>query len=121
MCPAGLSKGVVKWDDDDTNTTFTVKGGTLPGGKYNNNTEIRFCCKIDGDKNEPILLPTKTPFFLLAYNSSKCQMVKWATASLEWIYYDTEDSQNSDKAAEKYPYDAGKKHPTMYYCYYRGK
>ena len=96
-------------------------GGKLPGGDYNDQwTEIRFCCKTDGDKDNPIVLPTKTPFFLLAYESAKCQMVKWAIASLEWIFYDTEHGQDGT-VVNSFPYDAGKKQPTIYYCYYRGE
>ena len=121
-CPTGLTQGHVFWDDDNENNS-NAKGGTLPGGvKYHTyDTEIRFCCRNDSGINDPVLLPAKDPFFLLAYESAECQMVKWAVASLEWIFYDTEDNSNSDKAEEAYPYEAGIKHPTIYYCYYRGK
>ena len=96
-------------------------GGRLPEGRYDWFTEIHFCCRTDGDKNDPILLPSKSPFFLLAYNSSKCQMVKWAIASVEWIYYFTNDWNNGDEGGGAYPYNAGKMHPTIYYCYYQGE
>lgn len=119
-CPIGLESGDVYWDDEDNNNANN-KGGILPDGEYDRNTLIYFCCKTGGDKNKPIFLPSKSPFYLLAYASAKCQMVKWAIASMEWIYYDTEDSSNTDKANGKYPYNAGKKHPTIYYCYYRGE
>ena len=95
--------------------------GTLPECRYDWFTEIHFCCRTDGDKNDPILLPSKSPFFLLAYNSSKCQMVKWAIASVEWIYYFTNDHNNGDESGGAYPYNAGKMHPTIYYCYYKGE
>ena len=122
-CPLGLTQGNVKWDDDDDKYDFTAKGGVLPGGSYDDhrNTEIRFCCRTDGNKSDPVLLPSQTPFFLLAYGSAECQMVKWAIASLEWIFFDTEDNQNTDEAGGAYPFEAGIKHPTIYYCYYRGK
>lgn len=48
-------------------------------------------------------------------------MVKWAIATLEWIYFDTEDKNNKDKAVETFPFDAGKKNPRIYYCYYHGQ
>lgn len=48
-------------------------------------------------------------------------MVKWAVANLEWIYYDTEHSNNKDDVKPAYPHEAGKQHPTIYYCYYRGE
>ena len=113
------NRGFVRWDDEDNNNS-NAKGGVLPGGSYGLDTEIRFCCRTDGNKSNPISLPTKTPFFLLAYESAKCQMVKWATASLEWIHYDTEHDDNADDRKWAFPYDAGKMHPTIYYCYYRG-
>ena len=119
-CPTGLTQGFVYWDDDYFNN-LNDKGGILPSGGYDKNTRIEFCCRTDGNKNEPILLPTKTPFFLLAYGSAKCQMVKWAKASPEWIYYDTESYSNDDDRGGAYPHDAGKEHPTIYYCYYRGE
>ena len=120
-----MKSGYVFWDDEDLNN-INDKGGTLPDGEYDiyryvKNTKIYFCCRTDGNKNDPILLPSKSPFFLLAYKSEKCQMVKWAIASVEWIYYNTEHLNNDDHGVEAYPYEAGKKHPTIYYCYYRGK
>ena len=115
-----MNFGYVYWDDEDNNNA-NDKGGTLPGGEYDGDTNIEFCCKTVGDKNDPILLPTKSPFFLLAYASEECQMVKWAVASVEWIHYDTEDTNNHDYRYWPYPHDAGNMHPTIYYCYYRGK
>ena len=120
-CPAGLTQGFVKWDDDDDDNKFNDKGGTLPNGTYHHNTEINFCCRTDGNKSHPILLSSKTPFFLLAYGSAGCQMIKWAVVTQEWIHYDTESVRNDDQATGAYPYDAGKKHPTIHYCYYRDK
>lgn len=125
QCPKGLKQGYVYWDDEDYRNA-NDKGGTLPDGEYDNdlykkNTLIRFCCATGGDKHEPILLPSKSPFFLLAYASQKCQMVRWAVVSVEWIHYNTEYSQNHDEGVGAYPYNAGKKHPTIYYCYYRGE
>ena len=119
-CPKGLRSGCVFWNDDEE-FNCNKKGGVLPEGVYKKFTEIHFCCRTDGDKDDPILLPLKSPFFLLAYESAKCQMVKWAVASLEWIYYYTTDRNNDDQRKGSYPYNAGKKHPTLYYCYYQGK
>lgn len=118
-CPNGLQFGDIKWDDDNNTPNMNAKGGKLPGGVYKQNTEIRFCCATNGSKDSPILLPTKDPFFLLAYNSTKCQMVQWAVTNLQWIFYDTEHRNNADRATGIVPYDAGKPHPTIYYCYYR--
>ena len=122
-CPEGLKSGFVFWSDGGPQSwSSSDKDGTLPGGIYRRiSTEINFCCRTDGEKSDPILLPSKSPFFLLAYNSSKCQMVKWATASVEWIYYYTSDFANDDQRGGAYPYNAGKEHSTIYYCYYQGE
>ena len=120
-CPANFREGFVYWDDDDSKQNKNKHNGTLPDGTYNENTRIGFCCKSDGEKDTSILLPSESPFFLLAYNSGKCQMVKWAIASVEWIYYDTQNKNNHDGRGDEFPYDAGKKHPKMYYCYYTGE
>ena len=112
--------GFVYWDDDD-NWNLNDRGGALPEGTYGRDTRIEFCCRTDGDKNDPILLPSKTPFFMLAFQSTKCQMVKWALASLEWIYFETEHTANADDREGKYPHDGATMHPTIYYCYYRGR
>ena len=115
-----MKSGSVYWDDEDY-FSANAKGGTLPDGEYGENTLIRFCCATGGDKNEPISLPSKFPFFLLAYASKKCQMVKWAVTSVEWIHYNTESWRNHDEGKGAYPYNAVVAHPTIYYCYYRGE
>ena len=89
-CPKGLNDGFVYWDDDSY-LNENSKSGILPDGVYDVNTNIEFCCRRDGNKNKPVVLSTKEPFYLLAYRFPRCQMVKWAAvSSLEWIYYDTE-------------------------------
>ena len=90
-----MKTGLVYWDDEDSSNT-NEKGGTHPSGfidsednKYN--TEIRFCCRTDGDKKELITLHTELSFFLLAYGSNECQMVNiWQLV-------------NSPNYPEKYP------------------
>lgn len=109
--------GWVFWGDSYDND---LSEGFRPDGTYWKFTEIHFCCRTDGDKDEPILLPPKSPFFLLAYESAKCQMVKWAVASLEWIYYYTHNKED-DQRNGSYPYNGGTMHPTIYYCYYQGE
>lgn len=114
-----MTSGWVYWTDDKQ-YQLTDKDGFLPQGSYRTSTQIRFCCRTDGDKDDPILLPTQSPFFLLAYESAKCQMVKWAVASLEWIYYYTRNVED-DQRNGSYPYNGGTMHPTIYYCYYQGE
>ena len=118
-CPNDLTRGSVFWDDDNLRNGNS-KSGILPGGTYNRNTQINFCCKTRGNKASAVLLPSQSPFYLLAYKSAKCQTVMWTVANLEWIHYDTEHSNNNDRAIQSYPYEAGKQHPTIYYCHYRG-
>ncbi|XP_044171247.1 uncharacterized protein LOC114962877 isoform X3 [Acropora millepora] len=121
-CPDGLTRGNVFWSDDEmSDWNKNDAQGRYPDGQYwTSFTLIRFCCQTKGIKNHSILLPTKSPFYLLPFESAQCQMVKWAVSSLEWIYYRTSGSENQDRALGHYPYNAGKQHPTIYYCYYRG-
>ncbi|XP_068752233.1 uncharacterized protein [Montipora capricornis] len=120
-CPDGLRKGNVFWTDDEASLwNSNCANGSLPDGQYWTFTLIRFCCQTEGNKTVPIFLPTKSPFFLLTFESAQCQMVKWAVASLEWIYYHTSDWKNQDKSQGAYPYNAEKHHPTIYFCYYQG-
>ena len=123
-CPSGLKEGFVRWDDDDVDGSSlnkNDKGGTLPEGIYDQNTKINFCCRTDGRKSHPVLLPTRDPFLLLAYGSEKCQMVKGTVATQEWIHYRTETSSNADKSNGAIPYRGGQRHPTIHYCYYQGE
>ena len=114
----------MRWDDDDVDGSSlnkNDKGGTLPDGIYNQNTKINFCCRTDGRKSHPVLLPTRDPFLLLAYGSENCQMVKGTVATQEWIHYHTETSSNADKSNGAIPYRGGQRHPTIHYCYYQGE
>lgn len=69
-CPVGLTSGDVFWDDEDTWNTNRY-AGTLPDGTYNTDTWIYFCCKTDGDKDNPILLPSESPFFFVGLQVSE--------------------------------------------------
>ena len=75
-CPKDLTRGSVFWDDDNSKIG-NRRSGILPGGRYNSNTEIYFCSKTHGNKASAVLLPSQSPFYLLAYKSAKCQMVMW--------------------------------------------
>ena len=119
-CPKGLNDGFAYWDDDSY-LNENSKSGILPDGVYDVNTNIEFCCRRDGNKNKPVVLPRKELFYFLAYKFPRCQMVEWAAvSSLEWIYYDTEHWDNVDHGGGAYPYNAAKQHPTIYYCHYHG-
>ena len=114
-----MSWGFIKWDDENDRNRNHISG-TLPDGLYGSDTEIEFCCRTDGDKRDPISLPTTTPFFLLAYESAECQQVKWAVAYMEWIRFDNEDTRNADSQGGTHPYGAGIDNHKIHYCYYQG-
>ena len=84
-----MNNGFVYWDDNGY-LNENSKNGILPDGVYDTNTKIEICCKTDGNKDKPVVLPTKEPFYLLAYKFPSCKVVKWAVSTLEWIYYATE-------------------------------
>lgn len=48
--------------------------GILPDGDFKRNTRIEYCCRLDGDTNVKIVLPTSDPFYLLKYGDL-CQEV----------------------------------------------
>lgn len=114
-CPKELKSGYITWDDEDW-FNENSKGGVLPDGVYDKNTKLYYCCRTDGNKTEPIELPTSKPFFLVAYESAACQQVKWAQAGSEWIRFDTEE--DDDEYGGAYPYGAGLNDHTIHYCYY---
>ena len=120
-CPQGMSQGHVKWDDDDNFLHLSDKGGVLPDGVFGDDTQLYFCCRTDGNKTEPVSLPTDQPFFLLAYGSPQCQQVKWALATSEWIHFDVQDSLGINDQGGTYPYGAGINGHTIHYCHYQSK
>ena len=114
--PLGLSEGFVHWDDEDRNNV-NKDGGSLPEGVYGSDTRIFFCCRTDGDKSDPVPLPLSKPFYLLAYGSSDCQLVKGAITTTEYIIFDNEDKNNQDSSGGVHPYASSN---LIYYCYYQG-
>ena len=119
-CPKQLSEGFIYWDDEDSNNRNSIEG-TLPDGIYNHDTKIFFCCRTDGNKSDPIILPVSKPFYLLAYGSSECQQVKGALVTEEFIQYDTEDGNNIDAWGGTHPNVSPGTESTslvITYCYY---
>ena len=119
-CPEGLSEGYIFFDDEN-HKNINEKGGTLPDGVYNKDTNISYCCRTDGDKLKPISLPVMSPFYLMAYNTSECQRVKGALAKEEFIRHNNQDTDNKDSMNGTHPFEEGKKNITIMYCYYKGK
>jgi len=119
-CPKGLKEGHVFWDDEN-DKNINKKGGTLPDGKYDQDTLVYYCCKTDGDRYTPISLPVISPFYLKPFNTSECQRVKGAIATKEFIRFDTEDSGNKDRQNGSYPFGAGIANHRLLYCYYESR
>ena len=44
VCTAGFQQGFVQWNDENVGNS-NAKGGTLPDGVYDDNTNISFCCR----------------------------------------------------------------------------
>jgi len=124
-CPTGFQEGYVFWDDED-NKNMNKKGGTLPDGVYDKDTLIYYCCRGDGDKLKPVLLPVISSFYLFTSrqsnsSESECQRVEGAVATEEYIRFDNEDSGNKDRWNGSYPYGAGINDHRIVYCYYESR
>ena len=114
-----MASGWVTWDDEN-NGNKNRKIGYLPDGSYDKDTNIEYCCQTDGNWYDSIELPVSQPFNLLTSNSTdtpRCQMVKWAFSYLEYIVFDTEDSNNKDDQGGEHLFLDGRK---LFYCYYEG-
>lgn len=122
-CPTLLKEGYVLWDDENGKNAANVNfhSGSLPNGKYGQDTKIFFCCQIVGSPSVPIELPIDTPFYLMTFNNKKCQEVLKTIYTTEFIRYDTENDNNHDKQSYPYPFGADLYLPYIYYCYYQGK
>lgn len=116
-----MKVGSLKWDDEDEPSSSNEKHGVLPDGEYKSDTLVYYCCQDHGHWNTSIELPIKQPFYLLPHNSAKCQRVKWAMSTLEYITYDTEDTENYDQFRGYHVFtNQVKSLPKIYYCYYKG-
>ena len=120
-----MTEGSILWDDEDSNNG-NDKRGYLPDlnqGYSAQDTILHYCCQNQWKWYEAIELPTEKPFYLLPYGSQNCQRVKWAVSSLEYIIYDTEDTQpNWDQFNGHHVFtDEVKSLPKIYYCYYEGR
>jgi hypothetical protein len=114
-----MASGWVYWDDEN-NDNVNRKIGFLPNGVYNQDTKIYYCCQTDGNWYDSIELPVSQPFYLLTSSSTdtpECQMVKWAFSYLEYIVFDTEDSNNKDDQGGEHLFLNGR---NLFYCYYEG-
>uniref|UniRef100_T1JII4 CUB domain-containing protein n=1 Tax=Strigamia maritima TaxID=126957 RepID=T1JII4_STRMM len=74
-CPTGFRTGYIRWKEKEGSNNKNRKEGVVPDGIYDNYTLIHFCCRGDGEVDQPIRLPTGTPFYLLQYGM-ECQKVE---------------------------------------------
>ncbi|XP_033118811.1 uncharacterized protein LOC117118350 [Anneissia japonica] len=118
-CPSNLKSGAIFWDDK--NTGHDDFGGHLPKGTYNHDTKMYFCCQDDGFTTKEIYLPTDSPFYLFPYIADHCQKVAGMTASMEFFWFDNENTSNDDYKFGYYPYSYGHKGHLIHYCYYTPK
>ena len=87
------------------------------------NRRISYCCSVLGSTQTPIDLPLTSPFYLIAYGSKVCQLVRGAQSSLEYIFYETEYStfmtKNDYGGAHPYGVTRDPQGQMIFYCYYR--
>ena len=123
ICPTLLLEGWVLWDDENgqSGVNLNHQYGTVPGGTYNQDTKIKFCCQTIGSTYDPIELPIESPFYLIAFNNKRCQEVLKTIHTVEFIRYDTENDLNHNSQSYPYPFGADLSDPYIYYCYYQGK
>ncbi|XP_074613692.1 uncharacterized protein LOC141873557 [Acropora palmata] len=120
-CPFGLHEGWVRWDDENSKIDYPNSlGGEVPDGSYRENTVIYFCCSISGKNSDAILLPHKSPFYLIAFGSSECQQVQNHKVTLEYLQFDDEDQGNSNSHSRLAPFGTAQDpyNTRIYYCYY---
>ncbi|CAL4081309.1 unnamed protein product [Meganyctiphanes norvegica] len=119
-CPTHFNDGAIYIDDEDHNNENNY-GGIVPSGSYEKNTFYQYCCRIDGDPENGIHLPTTKEFFLFPH-SPGCQKVVGMNSSMEYLHFDTEDHNDASYVSGVHPKaDIGSgsaKNPTIYYCYY---
>ncbi|XP_059142069.1 uncharacterized protein LOC131929737 [Physella acuta] len=119
-CPTGFTEGWVKWDDEDGSDNHNNFAGTVPDGDYTHDTRMLFCCRMDGPSTFKILLPNRSPFFLLRFGG-KCQEVYGMDIIEEWEEFDTEDTfhDNADDHHAPYPDDGSLNNIKFILCYYQ--
>ncbi|KAL5020485.1 hypothetical protein ScPMuIL_003377 [Solemya velum] len=74
-CPYGFEEGTVKIYDKIVEDRANVSFGELPDVMLGADMLLSFCCRNDGDIEDPIKLPTKEPFFLFQEAERGCQEV----------------------------------------------
>ncbi|CAG5121228.1 unnamed protein product [Candidula unifasciata] len=116
VCPSGFGSGYISWQNEVTGSQSS-SSGKLPDGVYTlNETIIDYCCRNDGDHQEPIYLPRARPFYLYRYNGT-CQQVVGMQASPEFVTFDT-DNSNQDAYENQFHPDGAINNVHIELCYY---
>ncbi|XP_013090705.2 uncharacterized protein LOC106074468 [Biomphalaria glabrata] len=114
-CPAGFKSGGFRINEEKNYYSGTVGGFLLETGP---NFYLRFCCRADGSPTTPIILPNGSPFYLSKFGNL-CQEVYGMTSTEEYIYLDTDDSNNEDMAFPPHPEGFANNGFQMWMCYYK--
>ena len=119
ICPSGFYGGSIYWDDQNDDNNNDVQN-PIPDGKFNNDTKIEFCCRSDGNHNDPILLPPTQPFALYRYDG-RCQKVLGMNDPIAlYMHFDDEDTSNDDRCYGNRPDGPcnDRHNHDLYLCYY---
>ena len=65
----GFEEGVVRFDDNGP------VNSSLSDSSYQENLQLKFCCREDGMWSDPISLTTNNSFALFRHNDFPCQKV----------------------------------------------
>lgn len=115
-CPGGFSSGSITWQDEVIGSASNISGA-VPAGVYAaNRTTITYCCRNDGDPNDPIYLPRARPFYLYRYNGT-CQEVVGLKTTPEYVIFDT-DNSNMDAYENDFHPDGSINNVRIELCYY---
>lgn len=73
-----------------------------------------------GDVEKPIKLPLERPFYLYAYGSNECQIVKGAQVTKELVHFEvnTKAFHRGEGGAHPFQGGLGAKSHRLTYCYY---
>ena len=74
-CPSGFYKGYIHWDDENSDN-INRKHDPVPDGNYDCNTRINFCCRSDGNVNEPMLLLPNNFRIHMSYHTMLLVVIK---------------------------------------------
>ena len=115
-CPAGFTKGYVKFDSKDGSAAVAEARNNVADELHN--PQLYFCCQDSGPASVPIQLPTSSPF-LLYRHGGVCQAVQGMSVSEEYLKVDTENDSNYDSVSDSHPdVEMGDSTIKFHLCYY---